>query len=108
MAIECIVGGARLAGYFNARSPTETIASLGRLPRLLFLLFGIGRIRATDVKRLARCPPSQGENHDKAKARERKPAFHVFTTLFEKSERPTQATSRTGSPAVLFRCHLSR
>src|SRR5579864_6024190 len=107
MPVECIVGSARLAGYFNARSPTEPITTLGRLPRLL-LLFGIRRIRAPDVKRLARRPPSQGENRDKAKARERKPAFHLFTTLFKKSERSTQTTSRAGSPAVLFRCHLSK
>ena len=107
MPVECIVSSARLAGYFNARSPTKPITTLGRLPRLL-LLFGIGRIGATDVERLARCPSPKGENSDKAKARERKPAFHVFTTLFEKSERPTQAASRTGSPAVLFRCHLSK
>jgi hypothetical protein len=56
---------------------------------------------------LAKGLADKAKNHDNAKARERNPAFHSITTLYKYLE-SLQRASRTGSPAVRFRCDMGR
>jgi hypothetical protein len=79
IVFERVVGSVSLARDFNAGTPAEIVGTLPGITLLIVALFC--RRAAVDVVSLSYDSACEDQNHDKAKASERKPAFHVVTTL---------------------------